>query len=103
MAYRKKAKRRKTIPILGYDKMIRAKRMAEVQMFQEDLKQAEMRRNTCWSSEISGQLFMGIYLQVFNTRYIPDETRTKRWFSKRSKPKTSWHHYSSAYFSTLVK
>ena len=38
---------------------------------------------------------MGIYLQVFNTRYIPDETRTKRWFSKRSKPKTSWLHYSS--------
>ena len=95
MAYRKKVKK-KSVPIPGYDKMIRAKRMAEVQMFQEDLKQAEMRRNTCWSSEISGQLFMGIFLQVFNTRYIPDETRTKRWFSNRSKLRTSSLHYSSA-------
>ena len=41
----KKVKKRKTIPIPGYDKMIRAKRMAEVQMFREDLRQAEMRRN----------------------------------------------------------
>ena len=45
MAYGKKVKKRKTIPIPGYDKMIRAKRMAEVQMFREDLRQAEMRRN----------------------------------------------------------
>ena len=39
MAYGKKMKRRKTIPIPGYEKM------AEVQMFREDLRQAEMRRN----------------------------------------------------------
>ena len=45
MAYGKKVKRRKTIPIPGYDKMVRAKRMAEVQMFREDLRQAELRRN----------------------------------------------------------
>ena len=45
MAYRKKVKRRKTVPIPGYDKMICTKRMAEVQMFREDLRQAEMRRN----------------------------------------------------------
>ena len=54
MAYRKKVKRRKTLgkpvvaipgPIPGYDKMVRAKRMAEVQMFREDLRQAELRRN----------------------------------------------------------
>ena len=44
MAYRKKVKK-KSVPIPGYDKMIRAKRMAEVQMFREDLRQAEMRRN----------------------------------------------------------
>ena len=45
MAYGKKVKRRKTIPIPGYEKMVRAKRMAEVQMFREDLRQAELRRN----------------------------------------------------------
>ena len=54
MAYGKKVKRRKTLgkpvvaipgPIPGYGKMVRAKRMAEVQMFRDDLRQAEMRRN----------------------------------------------------------
>ena len=54
MAYGKKVKRRKTLgkpvvaipgPIPGYEKMVRAKRMAEVQMFREDLRQAELRRN----------------------------------------------------------
>ena len=50
MAYRKKLKKKRpasetSVPIPGYDKMIRAKRMAEVQMFREDLRQAEMRRN----------------------------------------------------------
>ena len=103
MVYRKKVTKRKTlgkpveaVPIPGYDKMIRAKRMAEVQMFREDLRQAELRRNYTLELGKSDQLFMGVYLQVFNIRYIPDETGTKRWFSKRSKPKTSWLHYSSA-------
>ena len=45
MAYGKKMKKRETISIPGYEKMIRAKRMAEVQMSRDDLRQEELRRN----------------------------------------------------------
>ena len=48
MAYGKKGglkTKRKRIPVPGYSDMIRAKRMAEVQTFREDLRQAEIRRN----------------------------------------------------------
>ena len=46
MAYGKpKHRKRKQLPVPGYDKMVRAKRMAEVQLFRDDLRQAEMRRN----------------------------------------------------------
>ena len=45
MAYGKKKRRKVMTSIPSYDKMIRAKRLAEVNMFREDLRQAEARRD----------------------------------------------------------